>query len=154
MYEALVGEGARGILDVYVTSVTRDPEENRVTVDWELGVTSSSNPQREDLMRSYNKGIVAMAYVDPEDSLIKLTGRNFVLGNNGTMANFLEPIVGQFGQPVASFVLCFVSAFNICSTLVKQNLEFICRACPLPLPILSPLPPSPPPHRDANSLAR
>ena len=95
MYDALVGEGARGVLDVYVTSVTRDPEESRVAVDWELGVTSASNPQREDLMRSYNKGVVAMAYVDPRDARIKLTGTRFVLGNNGTMANFLEPLVGQ-----------------------------------------------------------
>jgi len=101
VYEALVQEGARGVLDVYVTSVTRDPEKNRVTVDWELGVTSSSNPHREDLMRSYNKGIVAMAYVDPSDSLIKLTGRNFILGNNGTMANFLEPIVGEYRDTAA-----------------------------------------------------
>ena len=42
----------------------------------------------------YNKGIVALAYVDARDSLIKLTDTDLVLGNNGTMANFLEPLMG------------------------------------------------------------
>ncbi|XP_070194437.1 mucin-13-like [Littorina saxatilis] len=93
VYKALVGEGARGVLDVYVRRLSRDEAKGRVNVDWELGVTSSSNPQRAELMRAYNKGIDDMAYVDVKDAMYKLKDSDFVLGPNGTLANFLQPIV-------------------------------------------------------------
>ncbi|XP_025111492.1 mucin-13-like isoform X2 [Pomacea canaliculata] len=91
--KALISQGTRGVLDVYVTSISRNLNTKRVTVKWELAVTSAFNPKREDLMAAYNKGIVDAAYVDTTDSLIKITDTSLVLGNNGTMATFLQPIM-------------------------------------------------------------
>jgi hypothetical protein len=91
-----MNQGARGILDVYVTSVKRDAQEKKVTSEWELAVTSASNPSREALMRAYNQGLVDMTTVDPRDELIKIPAYSFVLGPNGTsFARFLEPLIGQ-----------------------------------------------------------